>query len=79
MEEKKGKWSSDKRKIGVASFVALLIGYIVDANDWVVIPQEVTYILGAITMTWLAVEGLIDMKKVDAGEQEPSDSYDLPE
>lgn len=59
---KAGKWSSDKRKIGVSAFVALLLGYLADANGWVVVPEEVTYLLGGITMTWLVVEGLIDFK-----------------
>jgi len=56
------KWLSRKWLVGITAFALLIVLSLLEANTAFVFPSEMKYILGAITMTWLVMEGFIDSK-----------------
>ena len=58
------KFTSRKFIIALCSFVLFIVLSILEANKVLVVPENVKYILGGITTTWLIVEGLLDYKAI---------------
>lgn len=69
-----GKYTSDKRKIGVGAALLFLVFSIGSANGLFVVPSEIMLMLGGITATWLATEGYMDAKRSESSEKAPESS-----
>lgn len=58
------KWTERKWLIGATAFITLILLTILDANNVLIMPDSVSYLLTGIVMTWLVTEGYLDHKKI---------------
>ena len=64
------KWTSRKWLVGATAFVALIVLLILNANQFIIVPDLAFYLLTAIVMTWLVTEGYLDGRNNTPGIQQ---------
>lgn len=58
------KWLERKWIVGVLSFLLFTVFAILNANEYLSVPDGVLYLYGGMALTWLVAEGLLDYNKI---------------